>query len=196
MSVGADIHAQDDDTLRWASIAGHLEVVKYLVSEGADIHAENDCAARWASVKGHLEVVKFLVLEGADIHAENDESVIWASSNGHLEVVKFLVSEGADVNAENDWAVIWASSNGHLEVVKYLVLEGADIDKIDQRHIEIERFVALFKCYRKCRTLSNIRFLRKFVSNYIVIREIQYIPGIGTQYLSALLHYEIPEQAN
>ncbi len=53
-----------------ASAEGHLEVVKYLVSEGADIHAENDCAARWASRKGHLEVVKYLVLEGADIHAE------------------------------------------------------------------------------------------------------------------------------
>jgi ankyrin repeat protein len=41
-SVGADIHAKDNDgwtPLHSASWNGHLEVVKYLKSVGADIHA-------------------------------------------------------------------------------------------------------------------------------------------------------------
>ena len=37
---------------------GHLEVVKYLVSVGADIHSDEDDALVLASGKGHLEVVK------------------------------------------------------------------------------------------------------------------------------------------
>ena len=37
---GVDIHAGDDNALRWASYNGHLEVVKYLVQNDANIHAK------------------------------------------------------------------------------------------------------------------------------------------------------------
>ena len=39
---------------------GHLDVVRYLVERGADVHADDDEAMRWASRNGHLEVVKYL----------------------------------------------------------------------------------------------------------------------------------------
>ena len=52
-------------------------------------------SVRYASYNGHLDVVKYLVSQGADIRADNDEAVRWASFNGHLEVVKYLVSQGA-----------------------------------------------------------------------------------------------------
>jgi len=120
VSLGVDIHAENNRAVRWASEYGHLEVVKYLVSVGADIHAGNDLAVRWASSNGHLEVVKYLVSVGADIHADDDDALRWASNNGHLEVVKYLVSVGADIHACNDEAVRCASSNGHLKVVKYI----------------------------------------------------------------------------
>ncbi|AMK61713.1 ankyrin repeat protein, partial [Samba virus] len=45
---------------------------------------KNDYAVRLASQKGHIEVVKYLVSQGADIKSENDCAVIYASRNGHL----------------------------------------------------------------------------------------------------------------
>src|ERR1700733_6985555 len=41
-----------------ASKNGHLNVVKYLYRLDADIHAYQDCALRFASLNGHLKVVK------------------------------------------------------------------------------------------------------------------------------------------
>jgi ankyrin repeat protein len=67
--------------------------VKYLVSVGANIHAENDYAVRYASSQDHLEVVKYLVSLGADIHAwDDDEAFHSAFQNGHLDVVEFFSS--------------------------------------------------------------------------------------------------------
>ena len=67
MSIGADIRANDDLAVRWASSNGHLETVKYLVNVGAD----DDLAVRWAISNGHLETVKYLVNVGADVGAND-----------------------------------------------------------------------------------------------------------------------------
>ena len=37
VSVGADVRVHDDEAVRWASLNGHLEIVKYLVSLGAQL---------------------------------------------------------------------------------------------------------------------------------------------------------------
>ena len=125
VSVGADVHVDNDFAIRYASEEGHLDVVKYLVSIGADIHADNNYAVRHASEEGHLEVVKYLVELGSDIHAQNEYAVRRASKNGHLEVIKYLVSVGANIHADNNYAVRHASVNDHVDVVKYLVSVGA-----------------------------------------------------------------------
>ncbi len=124
---GANVHAQNDAALLWASRYGHLELVKYLMEHGANVHAFDDWALRWASKEEHLEVVKYLTERGADIHADNDEALRDASKNGHLELVKYLTERGANIHADNDYALRWSSQRGHLEVVKYLVKNGADI---------------------------------------------------------------------
>ena len=92
--IGANIHARNDEALRYSSSNGHLSVVKYLISVGADVHALFDQALRWASSNGYLDVVKYLILVGADVHAEDDEAEIWASENGHLEVAEYLELAG------------------------------------------------------------------------------------------------------
>jgi len=48
---------------------------EWLVSLGTDIHAENNYAVKWASWNGYLEVVKYLVSVGADIHADVAEYI-------------------------------------------------------------------------------------------------------------------------
>jgi hypothetical protein len=42
-----------------------FRLIKKLVQEGADIHADNDCALRFASESGHFDIVKYLVEKGA-----------------------------------------------------------------------------------------------------------------------------------
>ena len=100
---------------------GHLEIVKYLVEKGADIHEEAEDALRRASLTGNLELVKYLVEQGANIHAEEDDALVAASARGHLEVVKYLVQQGAIVHDGNNGAIYWAKRNDHPLVVEYLL---------------------------------------------------------------------------
>ena len=68
---------------------------------GANVRAENDLAVQWASGGGHLEVVKYLAEKcGANARAENDYAVQCASENEHLEVVKYLVEKCGSVLSE------------------------------------------------------------------------------------------------
>src|SRR5581483_11695734 len=52
--------------LSWNCENGHLSTVQYLVSLGADIHADNNKAIIMASRYGHLSTVQYLVSVGAD----------------------------------------------------------------------------------------------------------------------------------
>jgi len=140
ISKGADVHADDNAALKWASKNGHLKVVKFLISKGVDVHVDGNCALRWASLHGHLEIVKFLFSKGADVHAENSCSLQWASKNGHLEIVKLLIFKGADVHADDNAALKWASENGHLEVVKFLFSKGANIHAEDNDAVKRAAF--------------------------------------------------------
>ncbi len=77
--------------LRRASLNGHLDLLKYLVSQGADI---NNMTLKAALIAGqeNLEVIKYLVSQGIDIHADNDWSLKWAKMSHQIEVVKYLES--------------------------------------------------------------------------------------------------------
>jgi len=45
--------------LKIASKNGYFEIVKFLVENGANIHPEDDYSLRWASKNGYFEIVKF-----------------------------------------------------------------------------------------------------------------------------------------
>jgi ribosomal protein L30/L7E len=104
-----------------------VETWKWLEENGTNIHANNDEALRYSANDGSLEVVKYLIEHGAGIHAWDDEALRTAASRGHIEVVKYLVDNGANIHACNNSALRTAASRGHLEVVKYLVEHGANI---------------------------------------------------------------------
>ncbi|EAY15147.1 hypothetical protein TVAG_392640 [Trichomonas vaginalis G3] len=59
----------------------------------------------FASLNGHLEVVKYLISVGAykEVKAKDGSTpLICASEAGHLEVVKYLISVGADKDAKTN----------------------------------------------------------------------------------------------
>ena len=77
------------------------EMVKYLTEHGA----VSEHALIWASIRGHLDIVKYLSLHEADIHALDDLALAKASENGHLDVVKYLIERGANIHARDDYAL-------------------------------------------------------------------------------------------
>ena len=50
----------EQELLIYGAKIGNLEMVKLAVEHGADIHAQDNYALRWASRNGHLEVIKYL----------------------------------------------------------------------------------------------------------------------------------------
>ena len=132
--------------------------LEYLVSQGANVKADNNWTLRYASENGHLEVVKYLVSQEADIQANNNWAVQLASRNGHLEVVKYLVSQGANITASNNYAVQLASRNGHLEVVKYLVSQGAPTSDISKKALNYLSFCKRMEEKKRIRAQKKIYF--------------------------------------
>jgi len=124
----------------WACENNYLDVVECLIKNGANIHAQNDEALRYASENGHLAVVKLLIYNGCDIHANDEYALIGASVNGHLEIVEYLISNGADIHAQNDWALRWASEYGHKDVVKYLNnhIKNEEIEELQKQLLDIQ----------------------------------------------------------
>ena len=58
-----------------AKKAVHVDIVQLLLERGANVHANNDYALRWASRRGYINVVRILVLHGANIHADDDYAI-------------------------------------------------------------------------------------------------------------------------
>ena len=143
--------ADCEDALIRAARYGHLEVVRFLVTEGpeetralancqdgealifaAATAIEHDSNCRYEN----LEVIRFLVTEGPEesralANSRNGEALILAARSGHLELVRFLVTEGPEesralANSRNGEVLILAAGNGHSELVRFLVTEGPE----------------------------------------------------------------------
>ncbi len=122
LSMGIDVHINNEELLHGAIKYHNLELVKTLISLGADMHAD-DCecqnALDVAAEYGRLCILQYFVSIGADIHVKDDCALRWAAGRNHLDVVQYLVSLGADIHADNDEAIIWAFENGHKKIVDY-----------------------------------------------------------------------------
>lgn len=61
-----------------AAAAGHMDIVKLLISHGAEVNTitrTNSTPLRAACFDGHLEIVKYLVQHGADIEVKLAETM-------------------------------------------------------------------------------------------------------------------------
>ncbi len=112
-----------DEMLRDTAEKGYLDVVKFLLEKGADINANKNAAVRYASYFGRLETVRYLVEQGANIHTNDDEALIWASTNKHIEIIKYLLDQGADINVAMKSAIdkIRIGYTDQNQVLQYLI---------------------------------------------------------------------------
>jgi ankyrin repeat protein len=124
--------------LRFASMKGHVGVVRWLLDQGAAIDQRDALAftALWlACCNGHLPVVKLLLERGADpttVDQWGRPPLIIASGNGRLEVVRLLLdlqSVKASINQRNNKGrtALWtACFKGRGGVVRVLLESGTD----------------------------------------------------------------------
>ena len=129
-----------DTSLVFASIEGHLNVVKLLLQYGAQVGSTLEPGGNYnalgaACKGGHLSVVKLLIGQGANIH-----SGTWATTPplhfAYLRrdpiMVDFLLKEGADVNARdclgNTACHKAASRRSDIDIVKRLVDAHCDLE--------------------------------------------------------------------
>ena len=73
-----DLFVYIDFVLGKACENGHIESVKYLVSNNANIHVDDDVPLKRACQNGHHEIVRYLLDHGADVHAKDDRALIIA----------------------------------------------------------------------------------------------------------------------
>lgn len=88
-----------------------------------------DSALRLAAFAGHLGIVKKLVTAGAKVNSTSWTPLIYAAFNGHVEIVRYLLGNGADINAASEngsTALMMAARNGHGPVVQVLLAKHAD----------------------------------------------------------------------
>ena len=123
----------DNTPLHWASLYGHLDIVRYLVEEQqCDVKCRNkheNTPLHDAAMGGRLDIVQYLISErGCDPMCRGRWGSIplhYACLEGKLNVVKYLVEDvkvEPSCRDEDDVTPLhMASLTGHLSVMRLLV---------------------------------------------------------------------------
>lgn len=104
-----------------AAQKGESALIKFMLSVGFNIHEDNDLALRCAAESGQVETVKLLWENGAYIHALNNAALRWSAYYGETEVVSFLLTHGADFRVFNDEALCNAIRKKHIDTVQCIL---------------------------------------------------------------------------
>ncbi|XP_071111901.1 serine/threonine-protein phosphatase 6 regulatory ankyrin repeat subunit B-like [Haliotis cracherodii] len=144
VTQGADVTLVDDDgdtILHVASLGGHAEMVKYVLSQKfADINSRGQYGRTpmmMAAEKGHRQVFDFFMTQGADVTLmdDNRDNILHvACLGGHVDMVKYVLSQKvADINSRGQYG--WtppmvAAQKGHRQVFDLLVREGVDVSLV------------------------------------------------------------------
>lgn len=156
-----------DLPLYWASLNGHLEVSRLMVSAGALVDLPNCMLAtplHAAASNGHLKVMEFLVGQaGAKVNSVDllgYSPLLAAVSGGHLKAVLYLLGKKADVNqrtAEGYSVMHIACEGGHFAVVKALLNHGVPIafsesNPFEEEYIPCPLFLAAANGHKELTT--------------------------------------------
>jgi hypothetical protein len=125
------VHGYVSRMLPLAALAGHIDVVRYLLDSDEDKENINTFAYAKevfenAIKGGHLDMVQFLVEQGFDVKLYKN-SLALAVENGSKKMIQYLLDQDADIHALCDAALQKAAQKGDLELVKLLVDRGANI---------------------------------------------------------------------
>lgn len=138
--------------LHYAVVAGHKDIVSYLISKGANINimapgkfTPIHCAALY----GKNEIIEILLQHEAAVDTKNEKG--WtplhcACYAGQIETVELLLSKGADINAKDFQkytSLFYAIQAGKTDVASLLISKGAEkylkgyITNITSNHVTI-----------------------------------------------------------
>ena len=81
-----------------AAAIDNFGLVKLLHKLGADVHADNDSALCWASTSGHVDIVRFLLDRGVKADARDNHAIRYATHNSFIDTVRLLISRGASID--------------------------------------------------------------------------------------------------
>lgn len=127
LTLGANLHAENNSAFLDSCQYNHLEIAKWLHSLDADIHVKYGSVFVDSCADGYFEMAKWLHSLGTDIHAKKEDAFIYSCKGGHFEIAKWLHSLGTNIHSQNEGAFKYSCKNGHFEIAKWLYSLGADI---------------------------------------------------------------------
>jgi hypothetical protein len=106
------VHRADEDgdrLLHWASMGGHVNLMRGVIDRGAVVNAKNSCgsdALMWATLNGHIPAATLLLDHGADLNARDNDgwnALMIAACKDKIDCAVFLLNRGVDLLAvDND----------------------------------------------------------------------------------------------
>lgn len=101
------------NALHYASIGGHIPIIKHMLTHGFDINALNKykqgTPLHLACQYGHFEAAKFLIENGAAINmygpSLNDGDLYYASISGNADIVELLINHGANLETKTFYSL-------------------------------------------------------------------------------------------
>ncbi|MCK4501277.1 ankyrin repeat domain-containing protein, partial [Candidatus Babeliales bacterium] len=112
----------NNEAIRYASLNGHLEVVKELLKDKRVNPSDyNNEAIRYASLNGHLEVVKELLKDKrVNSMINHNELINIAAKKGYTDIVIELLKNGVDPVKFGNISIKQATLYGHTNIVNIL----------------------------------------------------------------------------
>lgn len=128
---GISVETKKEYPLRMACLAGHFDIVEYLLLKGANpdgCKEEYNYPICFAISGGHTNIVDLLILKGANPRINDDKPLVTSFSMKNIPLVEKFLNLGADINADNYGLLASSIHNEDLDLIKFVLLKGAKIN--------------------------------------------------------------------